>query len=256
MPRRHLPSRIVRAGLVLFVGFASTARLHAQDTGASLLLKPESVFLGTISGAAGTTLAPQVDGRELSFADPQILVFKNTDQAEFISAIWKDASGQTTHQRDVFVVKPDYGVVVDYVYAKGAHTVARSFAFSQGNPTSDEKGAQVVLESGRTFRAQAIDTANAALSGKTVSFSSTLPAPAPVPTVLLAWTGTTGPKVESVKPSNPMIVKFDVTFPDGRVDHVAVAWEVRPLHLNGKAFKGWGACARQGPAGMSSIEIN
>ena len=78
-------------------------------------------------------------------------------------------------------------------------------------------------------------------------------APAPIATVLFGWTGATTPKIEYVK---PMIVKFKVTFPDGRVDEIAVAWEARALHLSGKEFKGWAACSRSGPAGMSSIEIN
>jgi len=211
-------------------------------------------------GPDEATLAPQVDGGALSFAAPRILIYRNTGHAEFISAVWNDASGKPSHQRDVFVVKPDYGVVVDYVYGEGERSIARSFIFSSGNVVSDKLGAQAALDGGKNFRVQANDAVAAGLtartSGRKVVFSSAVKIPAPVPTVFLTWTGTAAPAVEYVKPANLMVVKFKVTFPNGRVDQVALAWEVRPLHIGGKSFNGWAACASQGPAGACSIEIN
>ncbi len=263
-----LRSYIIRFGI--FAGVVLTVNLHAQDAGTAFLLHPESTLIAMTLGQDEATLAPKVDGSMLSFTAPQILIHKNSDQAEFISAVWKDASGQPVHQRDVFVVKPDYGVVVDYVYGKGRHTIFRYFRFPSGKPSSDANGAQTSLADGKSFRVQAMDGASASIQGnapktesmavpdseKIVNFHATINTPAPIATVLLGWTGAAAPKVEPVKPANPMIVKFNVTFPDGRVDEIAVAWEARPLHLSGKEFKGWAACLRQGPAGTSSIEIN
>jgi hypothetical protein len=158
------------------------------------------------------------------------------------------------------VVKPDYGVVVDYVYGKGQHRIVRSFAIPSSTANPGTNSAEFAVAPGKTLRLQTIDPANATIiptaSGKRVDFSCAVTTPAPVSTVFLAWTGTAAPKVEYVKPANPLIVKFKVTFPDGRVDQVALGWEARPLHLSGKEFKGWAACLRQGPAGTSSIEIN
>lgn len=243
----------IRTCLVLFAGFSMAAGLRAQDAAEAFLLNPESAMA---PGRDGTMLAVQVDGSAPSYAGPQILIYRNSSQAEFISAVWKDAAGQVSHQRDVFVVKPDYGVIVDYVYGKERHTIVRGYPFSSASVVADGNGAQAALAGGGDFRVQAIDGASARItssdSGKAVVFSSSVTAPAPVSTVFMA----AGPKVESVKPANPMIVKFKVTYPNGQVDQVAVAWESRPLHLNGKEFKGWAACLRQGPAGASSIEIH
>ena len=254
MKRFHLVGANFLCGLVM------CDDLPAQDNNPSLLLNPQSAFVASTSLARQVTLGPQVDGKELSFVSPEILVHKNTDQSEFISAVWKDASGLLTHQRDVLVVKPDYAVVVDYLYDKGEHGVARSFVFPPGKMTADGSGVQVALDGGKNLRVQPIVPAGAegapALLGQAASFSAKVTAPVPLATALVTWTGNAAPKIIYVKPANPMIVKLQVTFPDGRVDEVALSWEVRPLHLSGQEFKGWAAFLRQGPSGMSSIEIN
>ena len=213
----------------------------------------------TVSGHNEATLAPHVDGAALSFAAPQILFYKNIPQAEFVSAVWKDASGQPLHQRSVFVVKPDYGVVIDYLYGKGRHSIVRRFTFSSNDVIADKLGAQAGRADEKPFRVQAVDISGAPSTSATgsneVAFSSTVDSPSPIPTVFLAWTGNTAPHIEPVKPANSMIVKFKVTFSGGRMEEVAVAWEARPLHLGGREFVGWAACLRHGLGGVSVIEI-
>lgn len=232
------PRRLSRKWLIgLCAGFALTAQ--AQENGLSFLLNPESALTGTASREVA--LAPRVDGTALSFAEPQILIHKDTAQAEFISAVWKDAAGLPLHQRDVFFVKPDYGVIVDYLYGKGTHSIVRGWTPAH-------------------YRMQPIDLPVAAAprstDGARVDFSSTVNAPAPIPTVFLASTAAAAPKVEPIKPNNPMIVKFKVTYPDGRVDQVALGWEARPLHLSGREFTGWAAVLRESPKATTSIEVN
>jgi hypothetical protein len=249
---------MIRGVICVAAGFAVRSNLHAQDSALAFLLHPEAVLSGVGPGSE-TTLAPEVDGTSLSFAAPRIAYYKNTDQAEFVSAVWNDASGRALHQRDVLFLKPDYGVIVDYIYGTGRHTIVRESGLPSGKlikVTSDKNGAQSSEGDGETFRLQAIDpTSTASLAGDTVTFTSTAQIPAPIPTVFLAWAGA-APRVEYVKPANPMIVKFKVTYPTGQVDEIAVAWEPRALHLSGREFKGWAACLRTGPAGVSSMEIH
>ncbi len=250
------PIPMLRALLPLLAAFALNGSLRAESAEMAFLLHPEIALTGTSPATDQPTLAPRVDGSSLDFTAPQILIYKNTHQAEFISAVWKDASGQPTHQRAVLLIKPDYGVIVDYLFGSGRHAISRGLALPSGIVTSDTNGAQSALP-GSTIRLQAIDPEiNAVTDGNIVKFSSTVQAPSPIPTVFLAWAGA-APLIESIKPANPMVVKFNVTFPGGRVDQVAVAWEPRPLHLGSHEFNGWAACLRTGPARTSvSIAIH
>ncbi len=235
----------IRIALVLSLAFLFPIR--ADDTGLALLLNP--------SGVNSQVFAPTVDGAALDFTAPQILIHKVTPDAEFVSAVWRDSSGQLIYQRDVFFVKPDYTVVVDYLYNKGPHEVVRTFTFPAGTATADPKGAQIALDGGKTLRLQSIDTADATLNASTVTLTSKVTAPVPLAAVFVSWTGNNAPKVEYVKPANPMIVKLKITFADQSVDEIGLAWESRALHLNGTEFHGWAACSRHGPAGSRSIEI-
>jgi len=243
------------------MGGILVTNLHAQNPDTQLLLRPESPWINPASNLDEATLAPKLDGgNAISFASPQILIHKNTDQAEFISAVWKDAAGKLVHQRSVFVLKPDYAVLVDHIYSAGQHTIVRSFAFPLSEATFDREGAQVALAGGKNFRVQGIDVVGAQATptnaNQAVDLTTVIKTPAPIATALLSWTGGAAPKVEFLKPSNPLVVKCKVTFPDGRIDFVAMAWENRAaLHLNGKELKGWAACLRQTPTGTSQIEI-
>jgi hypothetical protein len=255
--------------------WAGCSLLKAQDTTPDLLLHPEKELVGSIPVSAPVTLVPTVDGQPISFSAPQILLQKSSGPAEFISAVWKGPDGKPLHSREVLVIKPDYEIVVDHLYgAVGDHSIVRNFVFPHGIISADALGAQMTLSDGKTFRVQANDTGHAELqakptevglqnlaSTKTLVFTSPAKLPLPVSTILASWTGSTEPKIEMVRAGNPLVVKFKVTFPNGRVDLVALAWESRLLHLDEKmpdqkAFHGWAALWQRGPAGESTVEIN
>jgi hypothetical protein len=249
-------NRLVKSLCILL----AVACCIAGDDDSHLLLKPQDSIAGFPAGKADVELAPNVDGTALSFAAPEILISRKTKQANFISAVWKDAAGQPLHQRDVFAVGTDYTVVVDYIYGKGKHAIDRELWIPGSDATADKTGVQFSVAGQGMFRVQAIDpatpTTKPVADGTDVTFNSTVSLPTPISTVLCNWNSKTAPTIEYFKPSNPMIVKLKVAFPDGRVDWVALSWEARPLHLNGKELKGWAAVQRHGPDQDSSIEIN
>jgi hypothetical protein len=238
----------------------AVALCFAAGDESHLLEKPQDSVPGFPAGKIDVAFAPVVDGTALSFAAPEIVFGRKTDQANFISAVWKDSAGKTLHQRDVFVVGTDYAVVVDYLYGKDKHAIDRELWIPSGGEVADKTGVQFGVDGHDMFRAQAVDpatpTTRPSADGIAVKFTSNVAFPTPVSTVLLGWKSKAAPTIEYVKPSNPMIVKLKVSFPDGRVDWVALSWESRPLHLNGKELKGWAACQRHGPDGDISIEMN
>lgn len=222
-------------------------------------MQPEKAFIETGAAADAFSVTPSVEGVGLVFARPEILIHKDTDEMEFISAVWKESTDGVTHQRNVLLVKPDYCVVTDYIYGKGEHTVARSFTFPGGGVSSDPRGAQAETASNRHLRVQAIDSALLVMpstSTPTIEFSSKSKLPAPFTTAFVQWNGTAAPIITTVKANNPMVVKLRVAFPNGRVDDLALAWESRLLHVNEQAFHGWAAIVRKTPAGSKSIELN
>ena len=242
----------LRFFILVLLEFASFAR-GDETSAAALIQKPESGLL-EYQPATGPTLAPKIDGVEVSFAAPEILIDRTSGPVEFVAAIWKDEAGRPIHQREVLSVKPDYAMVVDYLYETGRHAVVRSFVFS-AKATADRQGAQAIVEGDKTLRVHALDGANAFLARNELVLSSSMAKPLPLATALVAGHGAP-PKIETVKANNPMVVKGKITFADGRSDDIAVAWEVRPLHMGAKKFNGWAVCLRHDPRGDNDVEIN
>ncbi len=186
-----------------------------------------------------------MEGKALSFDQPETLIEKHLPQADFISKIWKDEKGRPTHQRDLLFVKSGYyWVVIDYLYGTAQHAVARSYHFPTGLAVVSFPWSQYQLADGRNFRIQPLDT------------DGVITLPAPVTTVITSWSGENAPKIEPMKAVNPMVVKLKVSFPNGRVDDLAFAWESRPLHLDGKELEGWAACVRHDRQKMEFFEVN
>ncbi len=257
------------SSVLLLASLPLLAGLRAEDRTALLLSPGAALTSATGTNAMGTNtsglplpageeLKVDVDGTPLSFDHPEILFEKHLKEADFISAGWRDHSGQLLHQRDVLCVRAGYCVVVDYLYGTGEHAVVRSFAFPEGEVTLGDHSARAELKGGLSMEVQALDSLSKiehSPGTATVLLKNTKQAPAPIPTVLIAWRGTTTPKVESIKPHNPMIVKLNITFPDGSMDELALAWESRPLHLGGKELKGWAACVRHHKDGVGDPDF-
>jgi hypothetical protein len=234
--------------------------LHAEQN-QPLLLSPGSVLTG--GATDGGALEVSVDGKPLSFENPVILFEQHLPEADFVSAAWKDGSGQLLHQRDVLLVKSGYCIVVDYLYGSGEHAVVRSFSFPKEGVELGPQSASAKLSDGKkgsSLLIQGLDPDSKIDQDKAtgqILLSGSKKSPTPLPTLLATWSGTTAPKVESVKAGNPMVVKLNVTFADGRFDEVGLAWESRPLHLGNpkREFHGWAACFRHGPRGDSFFEV-
>ena len=262
---------------ILLLGLS--APLHALDACPQILLHPESALgLGeslSVQESGMSSPALVMGGATLSFSAPQILLDKSTPEARFVSALWKEskeskgAPGQLAHQRNVLIVGKDYAVIVDYLYGAKDQPeleLSRRQSFPGHLLTTDAGGGQLPLdafgptpETGMFFRIQPLDPAivSAITSPSAgVQFTSKMKLPAPVTTLMLVWNGEKAPVVESVKAVNPMVVKLRITFPDGRVDELALAWEARSLHIGKSEFKGWAACLSHRPAGEQSLEIN
>ncbi len=244
--------------ILLLATIPSLSELCAEDS-SPLLLSPGCALTGNSLLPGGGELQVAVDGKPLSFEKPEVLFEKHLPEADFISVAWKDGSGQLLHQRDILRVKSGYCVVVDYLYGTGEHAVVRGFAFPESRVELGDQSARSRLPDGQNLMIHALDPASKVeqiAGARKVLFSTTKKAPTPIPTVLIEWSGTTAPKVESVKPVNPMIVKLNVTFPDGQMDELALAWESRPLHLGGKEYKGWAACVRHGSENPGFFQVN
>lgn len=227
----------------------------------ALLLHPERALVDLLGpGPEVATLSLSVDGHEaLSFANPEILIDRTNGPVEFIAAVWKDAAGHPLYQREVLVVKPDYAVVVDYLFDHGRHSIMRRFTFPSPI-TPERQGAQVRLVTGQVFRVQAIDAAVSAVgkgdSGdRELTLSSIAATPAPFATVVAIGKGDAVPEITPVKAYHPLVVKVRLRFPGGRIDDVALAWESRPLHVADKKLSGWAALVRSGSDDSGVIEI-
>jgi|GEM_PF-1879399 len=242
----------------------------------SALIPPPQRFTGEQSKNMKDSAFPAlvVEAKPLSFLDPQILIEKYVLGAHFVSALWKGFSETVPHQRNVLIVESDYAVIVDYLYGGGDKEVAVDRLLNvdclpaSSQPSIDSEGVGWLFptsDPGKSFRIQSLKPAIVTLTsgslGKGVTLSSRSKFPVPVTTVMLASKGGKSPKVDYVKAVNPMVVKLKVTFPDGRIDEIAMAWEARSLHIGKSEFNGWSALLRHEGQGSgttareSSIEI-
>ncbi|MEI8233163.1 MAG: hypothetical protein WCH57_00590 [Verrucomicrobiota bacterium] len=242
---------------------AANGQQETVSAAATLLLThPESAFVAPPAGVANFVVS--IDHQPLPYDAPQILFQKFASDADFIAGVWKDAQGNVAHQREVLIVKPDYGVVVDHLYGwKSCHEVSCVVALPAGELKAEGGVHRFNLGSGKDFIVQYLGssapsadptiTSSAGFSSLSETYRLSLPAPF----ASVFYSGrSAAPKIEYIKPSNPMVVKCKVTLPDGRIDEVGIAWEWRDqLHLGGKVMKGWAAVARKGPGAAGDIEI-
>jgi hypothetical protein len=273
-PFSSLPLLLAVSGL-LFPSLTLEAIAQGTNTGtgtstgtgtndASLLLHPEKAFVTPSPEAANFAIS--IDKQPLSYADPTILFRTNSDTSDFIAGVWKDPEGHVIHQREVLIVKPDYGVVVDYLYGSQEHEITCVTSLTAGS-VKTENGATLFVQGdgkGLIVRHNSPDVPIASICTDPTT-SSPVPSalarlseiyrltlPSPFASVFCS-SGASVPRFEYVKPANPMIVKCRVTMPDGRIDDVGIAWEARDLHLGGKHFTGWAAVARQSPGGLGNL---
>jgi hypothetical protein len=244
--------------------------LADEGDASSLLLHPEQAFTPPSPGEANFAVA--IDGRTLGYGSPDILFRTNGDRVDFIAGVWRDAGGTAVHQREVLIVKPDYGVVVDHLFApsgdgKKEHEVTSTTSLStetlstEGEtvrflPRKDMSGGLLVRHLSPAVSVD-VTTISPGMTDppplRQLRQSCRITLPSPFATFLCSG-GSPAPRVEFVKPANPMIVKCRVTMPDGRVDDVGIAWESRDLHLGTNHFHGWAAVSRQQPGTADPVQ--
>ena len=274
--KRYLP-------IICFLSLHLPALNATEQNAPEYLFHPERAFLlpsgqngdhQVASKSLSASPSLRVAAYEVSFSDPLVLIDKEVSSAHFVSALWKGGSDMVPHQRNVLIVGSDYAVIVDYLYGAGDKevTVDRLFNFTflsaSLQPSIDSEGAGCLFspsDGGKSFRFQSLTPATVTLTpdslGKVVAFSTQSKLPTPVTTIMLAGKGEKLPKVDYVKAVNPMVVKLKVTFPEGRTDEIAMAWEARSLHIGKSEFNGWAAVLIHDPEGPgatareSSIEI-
>ncbi len=228
-----------RFGLFCFLLAAASVRAEPVFDPLKLLLHPDATFLQGSPSSPSITLSPEVDGKALSIAAPRILFQQSNAHADFVAAAWDDSAGKAIHQREVLFVKPDYVVVVDQVYGSGPHTVVRQMLASD------------------SVTVKGIDTSKEATAKQILAFTSPTNLPAPFATILTKPGTSGGLKIEMIKAHNPMIVKYKVTFPNGRTDEGGVAWESRALHLSTPEIPlaGWAAWVEKQSGQVTTFEI-
>jgi hypothetical protein len=233
----------------------------SRDVGVtSLLTHPEQVFVTPSGDTANFALS--LDAQPLSYDSPEILFQTNSDTTAFVAGAWKDSTGEVIHQREVLIVKPDYGIVVDHLYGSQQHEITSVTTMEAAKVREDGGMAVFTLGTGKEIITRHLVPAMppTMLAGSephgTARVTETCRATLPSPYATAFFPGgASAPRFTFVKPSNPMIVKCSVALHDGRTDDVAIAWESRDLHVAGKRLKGWAVVVRQGPGAGSDLEI-
>jgi hypothetical protein len=260
-----------------------------------LLLHPETVLTAGARAAQSPALAVSVDGKPLSYDQPKILFHQSRDGAECVAAVWNGPDGTPSHRREVLLVGGDYAIVVDHLYGTGAHDISRTspeqWQLIDSNPVRtddaigetkstvnvDDAPASQISGPASQNRAAASQSGAAAMANGALTLQNGasgvpngLPAvrnivvsrkslPCFVAATIVRKPVANVPKLSivAVKAHNPLVMKCNVIFPGGRVDHVGIAWESRLLHLGDpeQSLHGWAACLRDEPTGQTVIEL-
>jgi hypothetical protein len=209
-----------------------------------------------------------VDGQEQPDSDPKLLAWQTGPDADFASG--QIESKGLRHQRSVLFVKPQYWVVVDHVFGGGEHELTRLFHFPlRASVLASASTAQTGFKTGANIRVQPTDDARldlrqgwiptggaAAEKAPVAALVSRRTLPAALGTVLLPFTaGGALPTVKSVAASDPLVVRLQVTFPNGQQDEIAVAAEPMVLKAGDREATARALCVRHGPTADAVITI-
>lgn len=200
-----------------------------------------------------------IDGDEQIQSDPTVTAWDLRPEAELAGAEIADAAYR--HRRTVLWVKPDCWVVVDHVFGVGEHELTRRFHFPRGEAAADERGAETRFGEGRNVRVETTDGAAVAIVPGPLPLGNVEAAEAPVavftnrvtlPTalscVVTPFTAPADLPAIMVSPADdPLVVRLQLVWSDGRIAHVAVAPERRELGLADPPVVGLAALVREGP---------
>ena len=268
LPKLHTAKHALadEKGDAEFQALVAASQPASDVISADLLIHPESVLSGQPAPKGEPALAVYIDHKPLSYDAPKILFQQSRGDAQCIAAAWYGADGKIVHQRQVFLMKPDYAVVVEHLYGTGTHAISRRFSIkgvslSMFPPATRPAGA--IAASDGSIMAAPIDAAMTMFIHGGVTDSQAMLLQKSLPTfvaTVLVYTRpgekvADVPKIVPVKAGNHMVYKFDAVYASGRVDHCGGAWESRLLHLGEEPCHGWAACNRIGPNGHKVIEM-
>ncbi len=209
-----------------------------------------------------------IDGKEQPACDPELLAWHTDAAADFASG--QIHTPELRHQRSVLFVKPDYWVVADFVAGSGAHELTRLFHFPLKAPASVVDGAvQTGFETGSNIRVQVTDGARCEMregwipvgdataeKAPVAAFVEKRSLPAAMGTVLTPFADPARlPVVKSIPSSDPLVVRLQVTFPNGQQDDIAMAAEKYLLRVGELQTNAFAVCVRRGPVANAEIVV-
>jgi hypothetical protein len=171
----------------------------------------------------------------------------------------------------VLFVKPDYWIVADHVFGAGEHELTRLFHFPVKSSAQVVSGAaQTGFKTGSNIRIQVTDDARLELRQGWIPVSDataqrvpvaalianrTLPAALGTALMPFADAGVI-PLVKPAVSSDPLVVRLQVTFPNGQQDDIAIAAEPTLLKVGSQQAHAVALCVRRGPLANSVIAIH
>jgi hypothetical protein len=210
-----------------------------------------------------------VDGKEQPSADPLLLAWHSSPEADFGSA--RIEQGAVRHQRSVLFVKPDYWVVVDHVFGTDLdrHEVTRLFHFPIANVETEGKIIRTTFHEGTNLQIQAVDDSRIRIAKGWLPVGPAEAKEAPVaaivwrdqlPATLCAVLTPFGdakmlPTITQIQ-DDPGILHIRVAAPSGQTDDIAFAFDPVNLRIVDTAGKGRVVLVRKGPRSNAALVID
>ena len=199
-----------------------------------------------------------VDGVEQPDADPKVVAWQTTTDADFVSG--SILAKGLSHQRSVLFLKPNVWVIVDHVRMSGAaartaHEITRLFHFAPTNIIMGNGIASTRFPDGKNLQVQTLPAAKGEIrqgwiavapakadAAPVAAFTTTGTLPQTLVTVLTAFGDSKDlPKAELVQGIEPGIAHLRLLYPDGSQTEIKIADTVRDLRIGdvtgrGRAF--------------------
>jgi hypothetical protein len=189
-----------------------------------------------------------VYGAEQPNADPKVLAWETTKEADFASGSI-EANG-LTHQRSALFLKPGVWIVVDHVRMDGPganteHEIKRLFHFPPTAVTAEGNNVRTGFTTGMNLQVLSLDTAKLELTKGWVPTAPAAAEEAPVAayitksrlpqtlvTVLTPFARTEDlPEVKTITGDDSRIARLCLTYPNGEQAEIAISDVVRELRI-------------------------
>lgn len=205
-----------------------------------------------------------IDGKEQEWVDPEVISWHVGKNIEY--AAGKMTLKELSHQRTVIFLKPHYWLVVDHISAESQHEYTRQFQFPiLSNAKADGNSVFTQFASGTNILVKSIENAKLNIFEMPIPTSHTTTIAAPqaafittgkstiLSTMLMPFDEhTLFPKIKRLESSADIIV-IQLTFPDGRIDKIAVAAKETLLKIGNFSHTGTVLYVRTNKKGEENI---